>query len=137
MSLHLGARLAPAQAHSEGKGSRGLGDLYQGPVTEAEDKVWLVLPGSRLGQAVGRLAGWGPGGLPSTAFISPRGTGTRLSQNYAEGRGPAGHQACRRWQETPTETEGAREEPQGDAHKEGSPESSSYYLNFLEEKMEV
>lgn len=106
-------------------------------MTEAEDKVWLVLPGSWLGQEVGRLAGWGPGGLPSTALISPRGTGTRLSQNYAEGRGPAGHQACRRWQETPTEPEGAREEPRGDAQKEGSPESSGYCLHFMEEKTEI
>lgn len=87
--------------------------LHQGLVTEAEDKVWLVLPGSWLGPGSGQAGGWRLGGLPGTALISPGGPGIGLRQNYAEGRGLAGQRACRGWPETPTEPEGAKKGPQG------------------------
>lgn len=49
----------------------------------AEDKVWLVLPGSWPGPGSGQA-----GGLSATALLSPQRTGKRLSaQNCAEGRG--------------------------------------------------
>lgn len=96
-----------------GREAEGLEALHQDPVTEAEDKVWLVLPGSWLGPGSGQAGGWRLGGLPGTALISPRGPGIGLRQNYAEGRGLAGQRACKGRPETPPEAEGAKKGPQG------------------------
>lgn len=96
MSLHLGPHrvaergegLALVQAHSGGREAEDLEAPPQGPVT-AQDKVWLVSPGSWLGPGSGQA-----GALSGTALLSPRRAGRRLSgQNCAEWRGPTGHRA--------------------------------------------
>lgn len=96
MSLRLGPHrvaergegLALVQAHSGGREAEDLEAPPQGPVT-AQDKVWLVSPGSWLGPGSGQA-----GALSGTALLSPRRAGRRLSgQNCAEWRGPTGHRA--------------------------------------------
>ena len=103
--------------------------LYQGLVTEAEDKVWLVLPGSWLGPGSGQAGGVGDGRASRHSPHFPLRNWHKTQPELCRGRGLCG--ASKRRQETPAEPERARKGPQGDAQQEGFPASSTIAISII------
>lgn len=80
---HREAEAVALGSSSRGGGTEaeGLEALHQGPVTEAEDKVWLVLPPPPLLAGARQWTGWQGGGWAGfrQSLISTLGANARLS----------------------------------------------------------